>query len=183
MIVRIDIVDFPAMIRQHGTRLLRGVRRGLLSAANAALPIVQQATREAPPANPSGVGSGGAVNTGAYLQRWKAGPTPEGARVYNAAPHAAIVEYGRRPGRFPPLRVIAQWAMRRMGKTADEAKRAAWPIARAIAQRGLLPRRVLTGVLPKIAEVARREVSAELAVEFERGGSGHAERGLGDGAE
>lgn len=62
-------------------------------------------------------------------------------RLYleNVAAHAEYVERGRLPGgRMPPVSIISAWAVRH-GMPA----RAGWPIARAIARRGIKPRPVL----------------------------------------
>jgi hypothetical protein len=104
------------------------------------------------------------VNYGAYLRAWKAEGDPDGAALFNSSKYAGVIERGRRPGKFPPIAAIAQWALRRLRLKPEGARRggrrstsfsadevmapafkAAWPIARAIARRGLLPRLIMTG--------------------------------------
>jgi len=139
------------------------MRRAALSAAMRGVGLMQQRTRTALPASPGGPSAGGAVNYGTYLRAWKAEADADGASLFNSSKQAGVIEFGRRPGKFPPIAAIAQWALRRLrlkpegsrrgrSKTsfsADEimtpAFRAAWPIARAIARRGLLPRLIMTG--------------------------------------
>ena len=60
-------------------------------------------------------------------------------QVISPLPYAIVqMETGRRAGApFPPLDAIALWAQRKLGLPEAQAKRAAYPIARAIAQRGL----------------------------------------------
>ena len=69
------------------------------------------------------------------------------AVVASALPYAAVVELGRRPGKFPPLRPIADWARAKFGISDEAAEAAAWPIARAIARRGTKPARFFAGAL------------------------------------
>jgi len=79
------------------------------------------------------------------LGRFHAGlrAVPKGANsvtLYNTTKHAPFVEGGRRAGaRMPPREAILPWVLRK-GLPAS----AAWPIARAIARRGIKPRRVIT---------------------------------------
>jgi hypothetical protein len=88
---------------------------------------------------------------------------PIGAAVFNGKLHAAIIEEGRRPGGFfPPREVIMRWAQRRLGLSEPEARRAAWPIARAIQRRGLLPRKVMEGAVPEMVGVVQEEQVREL---------------------
>lgn len=170
VVLNIDPKELGPYYKKLGARLnkaaLRGARRGGLRAVS----TLQRATSKAIPANPGGVGTGGAVNTAFYKRAWKSQPTPTGVRVYNAARYSSIIEYGRRPGKFPPLAVIRDWAQRRLGLSAEEAKRAAFPIARAIAKRGLVPRKVMTGSMPQIHSQFLQSVVAELDRELARGG-------------
>jgi hypothetical protein len=106
------------------------------------------------------------VNTGYYKRSWRSEPIRNGAVILNQAPYAGIIEYGRRVGRFPPIEAIARWAQRRLGLTRKESLRAAFPIAKAIAERGLVARRVRTNVMPQIRLAFRREVAKELRKEL-----------------
>ena len=145
---------------------MRGARRGALHAVS----TLQRATGTASPANPAGRGTGGAVNTGHYKRAWKWEMEPDGARVHNVAPYASVIEEGRRAGsRFPPTTAIKEWAQRRLGLSEKEAKAAAYPIARAIARRGLVGRKVLGKALPKIEEDFIQGVLKELEKEMTRG--------------
>ncbi len=68
---------------------------------------------------------------------------PGAWRVFNRAPNANFVERGRRPGaRRPPSEPIFEWLLRR-GLSEDEARRATFPVAMAIAKRGIKARPVL----------------------------------------
>jgi hypothetical protein len=140
--------DFRALGRRLRAALMRGAYRGALRAVL----TLQRATNEAK-----------AVHTGQYKRAWKAQRTPTGARVYNAAAYADIIEYGRRAGaRQPPSEVIARWAQRKLGLKKKDAKRAGFLIARAIGRRGLKPRRVMTNQVPNILADFQTEIAKEL---------------------
>lgn len=89
----------------------------------------------------------GVVDRRTYIARFRAVPLRKGAQLHNDAPHAATIEYGRRPGAPPPpIGPILGW-VRRKGiglpvkggaKARYAAQRAAaFLIARAIGRRGL----------------------------------------------
>lgn len=144
--------------------LLRGIRSG----ARRVVSLMIERTRTAPPANPAGIGEGGAVNTGEFVRRWKSLPLPDGAVVTNDDPKGPIIEHGRRPGKSPPLEVIATWALRRLGLDEKEARRAAYPIAMAIRKRGLLGRKILTAheAQTRIEYLVRNEMIHEIEREL-----------------
>lgn len=73
--------------------------------------------------------------------RWEVGPT---------VAYAIYADQGRRPGRQPPVAAIAAW-MRAKG--LGDWRRGAWAIARAIAQRGVRPRRYMQ----RAYEIVRRD--------------------------
>lgn len=58
------------------------------------------------------------ADQGTYRRAWAAKKIQGGAELRNDAPHAGVIEYGRRPGaRRPPLEPILAWVRRRF--TAD----------------------------------------------------------------
>jgi hypothetical protein len=146
-------------------RLKTAVFRGALRGAMRAVQTLQRATSIAPPA--SDRGSPGAVHTGQYKRSWRAERTTTGARVYNSAGYAAIIEYGRRAGsRLPPTTLIARWAQRKLRLSPKQAAAAAFPIAKAIAKRGLRGRKVMTNMIPTITKGFVEEVQKELQLEM-----------------
>jgi hypothetical protein len=161
--------EWASHITRLGERFAPTVRRGLMSGALACLPILHERTRKAQAASSSG--AIGAVTTGGYLQRWKSSLTAGaglGVVLYNQHPAASTIELGRRPGRFPPTRAVEQWARRRLGLSQAEAARAAFPIARAIARRGLKPREVLSGATKQLEKTVEGELMRSLEEELSR---------------
>lgn len=166
--------DFCKYVRRLREQLVGAdgaILRGIHSGCMRAISVLHDSTNNAFPASPNG--SIGAVNTGDYKRRWQFELLPTGGRVYNDHPAAGVIEYGRRKGKFPPMVAVMRWAQRRLGLDAAEAKRAAFPIARAIAQRGLVGRRVLTNpsTVDKITRVVMEEIHHEVKAALERGGS------------
>lgn len=56
--------------------------------------------------------------------------------ISNPLFYAAPVEYGRKPGRMPPVEAIQLWVIRKGIASSDNAKSVAFLIARAIGKRG-----------------------------------------------
>ena len=138
----------PGLFGKYGRTASSKTNAGLQLMANRAKYIVTTETANAPPASANG--GIGAVDTGKYLRSWKVTKTTlngiRGVLITNSASYMAVIERGRGAGkRPPPVDVIARWAMRRLGLPYKEARRAAWPIAKAIGRRGLYARRVMTG--------------------------------------
>lgn len=90
----------------------------------------------------------GAVATGKYRDAWRAKRLRQGARmgvlVYNTTPQGPVVEYGRKPGRMPPVQAIRKWIQAKFSMPYRRARKLAWPVAKAIARDGIPARRVLT---------------------------------------
>lgn len=138
------------------------VKAGILSGVMRLIPHMQERTRTAPPANPAGIGSGGAVNTGAYLRSWQVNPLANGARLFNGSPYSGIIEHGARPmgararmtrgtgsaiKRKPiskRMRALQRWVELRLHVPRSESRQVAFLVGRAIARRGLVGRHVLT---------------------------------------
>ena len=158
---KIKIEHWGVYLGILGQRAHAAAERGILAGAQRCVQVMQRRTETAVPASANG--SEGAINTGGYRRQWRVAKIARGARLYNENPAASTIEGGRRAGgRMPPLREVERWARRRMGLSADEARRAAYPIARAIARRGLRPRRVMTGALREMAGIVTAEAQHEL---------------------
>jgi hypothetical protein len=171
MAIRVDPAKLGLLESKLTHRLVAIKSRAALSAAHRSVAYLQQRTRTAPSANPSGVGHGGAVNTGNYLRRWRTMRHADGASVYNPTPYAGVIDLGRRPGsRMPPIGIIARWIQRRLAVPEAAARQSAFVIARAIAQRGLIGRRVMSHpvALRQMAKFFQDEFVKELDRELEK---------------
>lgn len=163
VVIKMNPAEYALYIRRLGPAFKAAALRGTQRTALRAVADLQQETSLAPPANPQQVGAGGAVNTGNFKRSWRWSKLPDGAAVYNMAPYAGVIEYGRRPGsQMPPTRPIAQWIQRRLGKNAKEAQGMAFAVAKAIGKRGLLGRKILTRYIPALQGNFRTETLAEL---------------------
>lgn len=146
--ITVPFAKLPGMFRNYGVMLRSHVNARMMQVTDRARAIVEEQTHKAPPASANG--GIGAVDTKRYLSKWRVHQAKingiRGVLIANSAEYMAVIERGRGLGkRMPPLDVIARWATRRLGLPYKEARRAAWPIARAIARRGLYARRVMTG--------------------------------------
>jgi len=145
--------------REYADRLRRITPDRLTRAMSGATERVLR--REALPAVRAETLRQGVVATGQFLDAWRVerdGPGEVSLR--NLSPHAGVVEYGRRPGRMPPIGALVRWVEIRLGKGGPEAIRAAWGIAHRIAQRGTRGRGILRRVRQRLL---RRIRQAELA--------------------
>lgn len=74
------------------------------------------------------------VDLGEFKKKWKAKKTAKGAELRNSSSYAAIIEYGRTPGKkMPPVDKIEAW-MQRKGMEGS-----AYMLAKAIGERGSPP--------------------------------------------
>ena len=164
--------DLGEYERALGKNYPKAAKRGLVQAARSATVIYRTETMQAPPASPNG--GRGAVATGRFAGGWKVKPTasPFVVHAYNDAPHAKFVEYGRRPGKPPPVSVIAAWVRIKLrvgpavnSKTGRPTKRGerdpdagirglAFVIARAIGRRGLRGRFIRERTMPSVRHQA-----------------------------
>lgn len=143
--------------------LEKSVVRGIRTGAERALPLAVSAGD-----------AKGVFDTGEYRRKWKTRNLNDGASIDNTSGHGDIIEKGRRKGRrMPPRRVISRWAERKLGLSPEEAKRAAYPIARAIARRGIPGRHVVRDMMPEIIKVVLDEVKAAISQALHSGGGGH----------
>jgi hypothetical protein len=167
-VLHFDLSEYPGYLAKLGqVRLTTAAKRGALSAALRAVSMMQTKTDHAPSSDPGGKGTGGAFNTGRFKASWKGSPADDGAFLFNEAPYAGVIEYGRRPGaRMPPLAPIAQWAQRRLGLSEGDARAAAYLIARAIARRGLKARMILNASIKELGDMAAEEISREFGKEL-----------------
>ena len=150
-VVRMNVRDFPRWMRNLSAQYPKAIRTGLRRAAQRSLAYVTTtAINTAEPYPP--------VDRGMYRRAWKVQDTPEGARLLNDMPYAAVIEYGRRPGRMPPVDVLAGWVRRKFGLKEKEARGIAFAIARKIAAKGTAPRFVILNSFPEFRQYTTEEV-------------------------
>jgi len=90
------------------------------------------------------------VALGQYKRSWDHGLIPNGAEFGNDAPHSAVLEHGRRPGRpGPPVQPIFEWVQRKLFDAYNpvedeaEAERLAWAIRTKLHHEGMRGRFIL----------------------------------------
>lgn len=133
MPVIVDLQDWPRVLAERLRADTEIARRAAIEAAQRAVADAVRLTNEA-----------GAVDQGFYKASWSAVAVRGGAEVGNSAPYAAVIEYGRRPGRpGPPLAPILAWVQRKLGVRGADAYPIALAIRQRIHDRGTKPRRVL----------------------------------------
>lgn len=166
-VLRMNLAEWEAYHARLADAFRPAAVRGVQSAAHRIVALLQERTRSAKPMSPRG--AVGAVNTGEFLRGWRWTGEDDGALLYNdRTDRGPIQEHGRRPGaRMPPKDVIETWLRQRAGMSAKEAKRAAYPVARAIARRGLWGRQILTepSFNLKMADLVSAEILHELEAE------------------
>lgn len=84
----------------------------------------------------------------------------------SAADHLRFVELGRKRGKFPPLEAIRRWT-----QAKGIPVRAAFPIARSIAEKGIAPKHVLRDTIarrqPFIEDAVRRAFGDQVRISAE----------------
>jgi len=109
----------------------------------------------------------GLVDRGTFKLSWKAERVPGGAELRNDAPYAAVIEYGRRPGRpGPPLAPILAWVHRKLvanGQVQEkDAEEAARDIRDKIHFAGSPPHHILTDLVPDLRRWFKTEALRRL---------------------
>lgn len=126
---------FQRFLEGHVARQRADLERVSVEVANRGLAHAVKLTNEAK-----------LVDVGHFKRSWKVVRLANGgAQLVNDAPHAGVLEYGRRAGKkMPPLAPLVLWCRRKMGLSEEEAKRAAFVIARKIAKDGTKPHRIMS---------------------------------------
>jgi hypothetical protein len=166
--VKLTMKQWGQYMQQLGPRFKATTRAGMVAGANRCIPTLQQATVDAPPASDNG--TRGAFDTGIYRAAWRATVLPNGARVYNSRPQAPVIEGGRRasPVSASGIKNLEGWAHRKLKLPANEARSAAFAIAKTLQKRPLYPRKVMGGVVPKMTKIVTDEVTKRLKAELAR---------------
>jgi hypothetical protein len=116
--------QFAAYHARLAAKFKPTILRGMKVGAMRCIPMLVMKTRTAPPANPGGVGTGGAVDTGTFVRGWRVLTEPDGVTFTNMAPHSPVVEHGRRRGgKFPPRDALIAWIRRKITSPKPERRR------------------------------------------------------------
>lgn len=97
----------------------------------------------------------GLVDQSQYKAGWTARRIPGGAEYGNTAPHASVIEHGRRPGRAgPPLTPIYEWVLRKLVPNGVVSEKDAFAMAKNIRWKihhhGSKPKFVLKSTVPAV---------------------------------
>lgn len=103
------------------------------------------------------------VDRGTYRRSFRFDDVKDGAVIYNFAPYAPVLEYGRRPGqKAPPIAAIAAW-IERKGIAAQFGPRQRGAGGRAAAMRRKAQVRALAYVIAR--QIKRRGMPALLIIQ------------------
>ena len=114
-------------------------------------------------------------DTGRFQDAWKTEALRESHTVkldvYNPTPYAAIIEYGRRPGKFPwPINPLEKWVERKFGIKDEAEKRAvAFAVGRKIKQRGIPGKHLLENAIPDLERLIVEEIKSVLDKLIDKG--------------
>ncbi len=91
----------------------------------------------------------------------------EAWRVGSALPYAPFVNYGRKPGKRPPVEAILKWVVFKPIDTGGrDARSVAFAIAAAIGKRGVKPKlffeRTLSLITPRVEEIITDAIRDEI---------------------
>lgn len=145
--VKLNTSEWVGYLRKLGPRFHDAAMQGAKLTALRAVSDLQRRTSELD-----------AVDRAFFKRSWRWQILKDGARVFNQAPHASLVEHGRRPGKFPNIGAIRAWAKRRLHVPEKDADRAAFLIGRGIKKHGIKGRNVLGGYLPTLEQHFKEEL-------------------------
>ncbi|HYD02629.1 MAG TPA: hypothetical protein VEB22_15485 [Phycisphaerales bacterium] len=103
------------------------------------------------------------VDQGTYRRGFQARKIAGGAEYGNDAPHAGVVEHGRRPGApGPSAKHLEGWVRRKLTVKPSEARRVAFLVARAIHERGLPPKAIMRRTWARVPDFFREALRKRL---------------------
>lgn len=145
-----------AMMAEAWKRAPDVVRGGLLSAMTEADALLEREVKEG---TPVGVGSSGGLR-GSIIGQEVVSQDQVMGIVSSPLPYADVVEFGRRPGKMPPVEPIRDWVEQVLGirdqGTDDAATDVAWAIAKKIQKKGTLGTFMFQGALDANEDTIQR---------------------------
>lgn len=149
---KIPIKSLAPYLRKLGAGAQRAFHTGLQAGGQHVVAEMQRRTAAA-----------GVFNLGGYRRGWKFSIQDGALWVFNDAPYSGVIEEGRRRGaRMPPPDVIMKWARRKLMLSPKEAKAAAFPLARAISEKGIKGKHLLRAAMPTLTQMVLTDVTAAL---------------------
>lgn len=146
-----NLEEFADRLRELGAGVTREVDRQLRKSAMKVVSEAQQNIRKAPNAN----------NTGAMSNSGKVrGKT--GGLEYEAgfaSQYAYYVEHGRKAGRMPPVKLLAEWAKKKLRVDDKRKMSVGYLVARKIARKGTRPNPFLKPAFDKVTKALGEDVA------------------------
>ncbi len=144
--VRCDIEDLGKTLEALAKKAKPAVSSALTSAAL----LLRVAVTQRAMTTKSDRGFAG-FNTGYYARAWKTQKVVDSGdladsyiRIFNQAPYAGVIEYGRREGKMPPSSALVPWVRRKLGVSAKKAPGVAFAVAKKIGARTIAGRHIIT---------------------------------------
>jgi|SRR5882672_2330197 len=165
---KMTIEQAPAWVVELEGKRRKAALRGLLAAAHRVVGVIVTEIIPREPRVP--------VDRGVYRAGWRARAVENGALVYNATPHAGIIEDGARAENIKigkrMIDALAEWVVRKglVGAAKKEERGAAgrqiaWAIAQSMKKKGIFGGE---GKGLRIMAKARRRIPAILEEEVKR---------------
>ena len=86
--------------------------------------------------------------TGALENSFEAKEDGEDILIGSQLIYAPAVEFGRLPGKMPPVKVLFPWIVSKLGaRNEKDAMNKAWAVARSIEKNGIPPQRYIRAAL------------------------------------
>jgi hypothetical protein len=157
--VTVDFNQLQSLFTLLGRNADRAMRIGITAAGQRARAMVVERTRTL------------AFNTGYLARAWKTNVEHAGldstVTIYNQAPYAGVVEYGRRPsGRMPPLGPLELWFQRKFRLRGAAARKAAYGLAINLMRRTIPGKHIITD--PSFKQTLETTLRGEVVKELRR---------------
>ncbi len=144
----LTIPQWEKWLKDYGKRAVAAMKIGMAAGGQRAVMALQRRTDELK-----------AVDTATYKRDWKMEKLENGVRIFNQAPYAAVIEWGRRVGATPPpASALVPWVKRKLGVADDKARSAAFLVAQAIQRNGIKGKYILTNLNPTISKWIQEEM-------------------------